>query len=161
MPTKRYAKAPPSQLTSGEAMNQDVETIRPRASAQEAAVRMRAFDVGLLPVIGEGEVQGVITDRDLVIRGLAESRPLLQTTVESLMTRNPVSILTEQAVDNAVRVLELNRIRRVLVTDSEGQLRGMIGISDLLRHGQQSEALALWTSIVSPSAYYSVLPLLY
>ena len=72
-------------------MSPHPETVRPGASVQEAAARMRAFDIGFLPVVTPGEVCGVVTDRDLVTRVTGSGRCARRTTVGDIMTADVIS----------------------------------------------------------------------
>ena len=87
----------------------------PLAGAREAAVRMRAFGVGFLPVVRNGELAGVLTDRDLVVRGIAEGLALNRTPVEDLMTARWIGVQPEEAAESVLRILQAALIRRLPV----------------------------------------------
>jgi CBS domain-containing protein len=131
-------------------MNPFVETIRPRATVQEAAVRMRAFRVGFLPVQSAGELHGVITDRDILLRTVAVRRDPLRTSVEETMTRDIICCWPEQNVEDAVRLMGSTRVRRLLIVSLEGRLVGVLGLGDLVQHGFVSEATSIFHSTVLP-----------
>lgn len=115
----------------GDAMRQEVVTIDVGASASLAAQRMRRHDVGSLPVLDEGRLVGLVTDRDLVVRGLAEEGDLSRHRVAELMSTGPVTITPERSVEDAERLMAEIGIRRLLVVDDEGRLVGLISWHDL------------------------------
>jgi CBS domain-containing protein len=129
------------------------ETIRPGASVQEAAVRMRAFGIGFLPVTSGDDVVGVVTDRDLVTRGLASGMPGHRIPVSYVMTTNVICCEAGASVDTVARTMAVLQVRRVLVIGAGRRLVGVIGLSDLA--GANFETLAAlilgFTSRVLPS----------
>jgi len=112
-----------------EIMIRSVETVEPVALIREAAAKMKQAYVGMLPVVDKGYVIGVVTDRDLVVRGL--SRKTDQITVREAMTPNPICLLPDAEVDLAVEAMKVNHIGRVLVTDETGHLRGVLSAADI------------------------------
>lgn len=112
-----------------ELMTRTVETIDPHASAREAAIKMKAAGVGMLPVVESGQPQGVLTDRDLVIRGMAENAEAK--CVSELMTRLPVCMHEDSDAEVAAEMMRARQIGRLLVTDSKGRLVGVISHDDL------------------------------
>jgi len=134
-----------------------LEGVRPRAGAREAAVRMRAFDLGFLPVVRNGELVGVLTDRDLVIRGLAEGLPLARTPVEALMSERWIGVQPDEPVESVFRILEAARLRRLPVVDALGRLQGVIGMADLLRAGFEDRVRALYAAVTEPDRAESII----
>ncbi len=112
-----------------EIMVRSVETIEPVAPIQDAALKMRAANVGMLPVVEGGHVVGIVTDRDLVVRGL--SAPTDGLCVRDAMTPNPVCLLPDADVDLAVQTMKAHRIGRLLVTDEIGRLLGVLSAADV------------------------------
>jgi CBS domain-containing protein len=135
------------------------ESVRARAVAREAAVRMRAFDLGFLPVLANGALAGVLTDRDLLVRGIAEGLPLQRTAVEDLMTARWIGVPPEEPVDAVLRILEAARIRRLPVTDAQGRLVGVAGLADLLRAGPGGKVLDCVASLAAPDRAESIVML--
>ncbi|HVR85305.1 MAG TPA: CBS domain-containing protein [Planctomycetota bacterium] len=116
------------------------ETVRPGASVQEAAVRMRAFGIGFLPVLSGDELVGVVTDRDLVTRGLASGMPGHRIPVSDVMTTNVICCDAEASVDTVARTMAVLQVRRVLVIGPGRRLVGVVGLGDLA--GARYETLA-------------------
>ena len=153
--TSRRKPPPPGPRVSA-LMTPFVESIRPRAGAREAAVRMRAFGLGFLPVVRNGDLVGVLTDRDLVLRGIAEGLPLSRTPVESLMSERWVGVQPEEPVESAIKILEAARIRRLPVVDALGRLQGVIGMADLLRAGFENRVMELYSAVSAPDRVESI-----
>src|SRR5258707_14307782 len=94
------------------------ESVRPDDTLQEAARRMRELDVGPLPVCGDDDrLAGMITDRDITIRAVAEGKDPRNTTVREAMTEDVIYGFEDQDVDDAARVMEQWQIRRLVVLD--------------------------------------------
>lgn len=129
------------------------ENIRPGASVQEAAVRMRAFGIGFLPVVSGDEVVGVVTDRDLVTRALSCGLPGNRIPVSDVMTTNVICCEAGASVDTVARTMAVLQVRRVLVVGSGRQLIGVIGLGDLTAARYETLAALIlgFTSRVLPS----------
>jgi CBS domain-containing protein len=105
-------------------MTQYVEVISPELSIQEAAQQMRSLDVGVLPVCNGDRLVGMLTDRDLTIRAVAEGRDPKITTVEEVMTPEVAYFFEDQDIEEAERVMEKHQIRRLPVLNREQRLVG-------------------------------------
>ena len=106
-----------------------VEVIAPERSIQEAAEQMRCLDVGVLPVCDGDRLVGIITDRDLVVRAVADGAERI--TVDEIMTRQPAYCFEDQDVEEAERVMEKNQIRRLPVLDHDSRIVGIVSLGDL------------------------------
>jgi CBS domain-containing protein len=133
-------------------MSEYVEVIRPRATVQEAAVRMRAFDLGLLPVCESGDLMGVITDRDIALRVTAAGRSPGGTVVEDVMTREVVFCWEDQKVGEAARIMQMHQLRRLIVVDGAGRLKGILSVADLAKSGQEPLAVRVLAAVLAPLA---------
>ncbi len=110
-------------------MTDDVITARPDSSLYDVAQLMREHDIGFLPIIYDGRLMGVITDRDLAIRGYAEKKDE-NTPVKTIMTSDCVTVSKSASVNDVARVMAENQIRRVCITDDD-KLIGVCAIGDL------------------------------
>jgi CBS domain-containing protein len=113
-----------------EIMTRDPEWIRPETSLEEAACRMRELDTGFIPV-GDGDrLRGIITDRDIAVRAVAEG---LDTTtpVEEVMTQNVVYCFEDQDVRDAADLMAEKQVRRMVVLDRNKNLTGIISLGDI------------------------------
>jgi CBS domain-containing protein len=112
-----------------EIMTSPVESIEPIATVREAALRMKKADVGMLPVVFRDEVIGVLTDRDLVVRALADDIP--GKTVRQIMTRDPICLHEERSVEDAIDQMSNRKVGRVIVTDDRGHAVGVLSSADI------------------------------
>lgn len=110
-----------------------VETLPVTATIQQAALRMKERGVGGLPVVDGAEVVGFVTDRDLVVRGLALGVEPKQASIDALMTRKPVQILDTEEVVAAIEMMKLHGVRRLMLVDHQNRLSGIVSIGDLAR----------------------------
>src|SRR5581483_6226008 len=97
----------------------------------EAARRMRDANVGALPVVADGKPVGIVTDRDLVVRAMAQGAEPGSERVEDFATRNLVCARPDWTVDEAMEVMSECQIGRLPVVDSENRVIGMVTLSSL------------------------------
>ncbi len=124
-----------------DAMTPRAETIGPEETLQAAAVKMRALNVGALPVKEDDHLVGMVTDRDLAIRGVAPGRDPAHTAVREAMTPQVVWCFEDQDTLEAARIMEDRAIRRVMVLDRGERLVGILSVDDLAA-GARQERLA-------------------
>lgn len=138
--------------TLREIMTKDVATVTLLDNVYEVAVKMRDFNVGVIPVVDEKQdVVGVITDRDIVIRGLAEKREG-SAKVQDVMTRDIVLGQPGMSADEAARIMAKYQIRRLPVVE-HGKLVGIVAIGDLaVRDVLQDEAGQALSEISEPAS---------
>ena len=113
-----------------------VVAIDEKASLVEAARRMREHHVGALVVTTQGPqgtwVSGIVTDRDIVIEGLAVAARGVDAPVGALATKSIVSVADDGTVADAIAAMAGSGVRRLLVVDTQGHLSGIVSIDDLL-----------------------------
>jgi CBS domain-containing protein len=108
------------------------ECIRPGATLQEAARRMRELDVGSLPVCGDDDrLAGMITDRDIAVRAVAEGKDPRTTTVREAMTEEIIYGFEDQDVREAARTMQEKQVRRLIVLNRDKRLVGIVSLGDL------------------------------
>ena len=128
--------------TVADVMIDNVVTVDASASLTEVAQRMREGNVGVLPVLEHGELRGIVTDRDLVVRGLARGVDPRTTRVAECATDQPVAARPDWSVDDAMRAMAGSRIGRLPVVDSKNHVVGIVTLSSLaLRARNEDEAL--------------------
>jgi CBS domain-containing protein len=115
-----------------EVMSRSIVSTSPREAIQMAAKKMKEADVGCLPVVEGGSLQGVITDRDIVVCAVAEGRDPSRVMVEECETHNVFSVDQDADIEEAARVMRDKQVRRVPVTRGN-QLVGMVSLADLAR----------------------------
>jgi CBS domain-containing protein len=112
-----------------------VETSTPIA---EAARSMKAENVGSLPIVEGDRLVGMLTDRDIVIRGIAEGKDIQTATAGEIASRDVVSIDPQQSLDEALRLMGEHQIRRLPVTEEDGRLVGIVAQADIARVGHDA-----------------------
>ena len=106
-------------------------------TVEVAAQLMRAQVIGTLPVVEQGELVGVVTDRDLVLRCMAPGEKPWETFVREVMTPNPATCRAEEPLLDAIERMIARRVRRLIVVDDEG-VAGILSVDDLvLSHDTQ------------------------
>ena len=115
-------------------MTENPATVTPETTAREAARLMEQHDCGSLPVCDgiSGRLVGVITDRDISIRGVAQGRPP-ETPVSELMSGNPQTVGEDDSLDRVEEVMARHQVRRVPVVDESGRVIGVVAQADLAR----------------------------
>jgi len=112
-------------------MSDYVQTLRETDSILKASCLMRKFDIGVLPIIDEfSQVIGVLTDRDLVIRGLVQELAT-DTPVKEIMTQPVYTINECEPVGAAISLMSDKQVRRLPVVDKRNQLTGIISLRNL------------------------------
>src|SRR5262249_1331530 len=96
-------------------MTPDVECVWPDDSIQEAALKMKELDVGPLPVCDRDRAAGMLTDRDITIRAVAEGRDSRSTRVRDVMTPEVIACYDDQEVEEAAQLMQERQIRRLVV----------------------------------------------
>ncbi len=112
-------------------MTSTVEVLPPTATIRECAERMRDLDVGCMPVRDREKLVGVVTDRDVVLRAIAEGLNPEQARLREIMSGDVVTCYEEDDVQQAAEAMEQNQVRRILVLDAEEQLVGILALGDL------------------------------
>lgn len=118
-------------MTVGELMSHPVWSIAPEESIASAARLMRMHDVGLLPVLHGERVLGVISDRDLVVRCLAEGADSRRTHVGQVMTPGVYFCFEDEPLSAASESMEEYGVRRLVVFDRKMRLKGLVSLDDL------------------------------
>jgi CBS domain-containing protein len=112
-------------------MTQGVETVSPDATIADAADTMRNLDIGALPVCDGVRLVGILTDRDMIIRAVAEGRDPKTTRVSSCMTRDVLYCFEDENTEDAEKLMQEKQIRRLPILDRDKQLVGIIALADV------------------------------
>jgi CBS domain-containing protein len=122
-----------------EVMTREVETISPTATIDEAAQRMKALNVGAIPVCDGSRLRGMITDRDIVLRVVAEKRQAGQVKIQDAMTPEIHYCYEDQNIEEAARLMEGEQVRRLPVVNREKELVGIVSLGDVSVRAMQRE----------------------
>ncbi|MGT2527284.1 CBS domain-containing protein [Streptomyces nojiriensis] len=125
-----------------EVMARKPVTVDKLTSPAEAARVMRDANIGDVLVVDEGRLCGILTDRDLVIRAVAENRDLAETTVQAICSTDPVTVGPGEEVGEALRLMRRHALRRLPVQTEEGELVGVVTLGDLEVERDPGSALA-------------------
>ena len=114
-----------------EVMTRAVESVRPDQTLQEAAAKMKSLDVGPMPVTEGDRLVGMLTDRDIVVRAVADGRDARTTKVRDAMTSDVVCCKEDDDVNDAATKMKDRQIRRIVVVDAQQRLAGIVSLADI------------------------------
>lgn len=138
-----------------EAMTSDVRMVRPDQTIQDAAHLMSELDIGCLPVEDGERLVGMITDRDIAVRAIAEGHGP-QTAISEVMSAEVKYCYDDQSVDDVTRNMADIRVRRLPVVDRNKRLVGILSLGDLaIDANAQDEAGAALGGISRPGGQHS------
>ncbi len=119
-----------SRIRCSEIMTKNVKTATSTMSLRDVAAIMRDGDMGAVPVVDCGRLIGIVTDRDIVVRSVAEGRDA-SSTVGQAMTTEPFTVTPNDFVFEAIRLMGDKQIRRIPVVGPGGELAGIISMADV------------------------------
>jgi CBS domain-containing protein len=117
-----------------ELMTQDPRTVAAGSSIVDAARLMRDEDAGIAPIVDGDRLVGVVTDRDIAIKVVAEGKDPQSTTVDDVAATELVTIDPQQDLDEALRLMAQHQVRRLPVVEEDGKLVGILAQADVARH---------------------------
>jgi signal-transduction protein with cAMP-binding, CBS, and nucleotidyltransferase domain len=124
-----------------EIMTPAATTVRPDASLVEAAQLMRAQDIGDVLVVKDGKLLGLLTDRDITLRVVADGLDPLGVNCRSACTPDPVTVTPDTEIGAAMALMRAHAVRRLPVLES-GRLAGMVSLGDLEQEDDPESTLA-------------------
>jgi CBS domain-containing protein len=116
-----------------ELMTQDVETVTPDTTLQDAARLMARIDAGVLPVVENGRLSGIVTDRDITIRAVAEGRDIAITSAGDIMSPEVKYVFDDEEVSEVAETMADLQVRRLPVLDRARRVVGIVSLGDLAR----------------------------
>jgi len=122
-------------------MTKNVRTTSSTSALREVAAIMRDGDVGAVPVVDDGRLVGIVTDRDIVVRAIAEGMTA-DSAVNLAMTTDLVTVKPDDYVFEAARLMGDKQVRRLPVVDSDGSLAGIIAMADVALSSEDEEQIA-------------------
>jgi CBS domain-containing protein len=132
-------------------MTTHVETLDPDWTVQEAARKMKDHDFGFLPVTENGRCVGVLTDRDVTLRVIAEGRDPVRTLVRDVMSRDVIASREDDELETVYELMKERQLRRLPVVDAQGKLAGMITLARIAREQGEEAAGEILKEVVVPS----------
>ena len=136
-----------------EVMTRNVETVTPDQPVSEAAGFMLSADTGSIPVLDNDKLVGMITDRDITVRGVANGRSP-DTAVRELMTSDVISVRDSDDVSEAAARMSEAQVRRVPVVDDDDRLCGIVSLGDLSRETDGSSATVALEGVSKPGGQH-------
>ena len=123
-------------------------TVKTGDSVVDAAKLMRGEDSGIAPIVDGDRLVGVITDRDIAVKVVAEGRDPKTTKVEEVASTTLVTVDPQQSLDEALRLMGRHHLRRLPVVEEDGKLVGIVAQADVARHldAEQTGALVAQVS---------------
>jgi CBS domain-containing protein len=134
-------------------MTKDIETVRPDQQARDAARFMLQADAGSIPVTDGERLVGMITDRDIAVRGVALGYGP-ETLVSELMTSGVVSAHADEPVEEAARKMGEAQVRRLPVIDDQERLVGIVSLGDLARETDEDTAGQALEGVSAPGSQH-------
>ena len=133
-----------------DAMTEDPRSIGASASVVEAARMMREQDIGSLPITDDEKLVGMITDRDITTRVVAEAADPKLTSVEDVYSRDLISVAPDNDLEEAVRLMARHQVRRLPVVEN-GRLVGIVAQADIALRESETQTGELVEAISAPS----------
>jgi CBS domain-containing protein len=116
--------------------------VGPDLTLKECAEKMKRRNVGVLPVVEGKKPVGVITDRDITLRAVAEGADVNKMKAREVMTREPYFVYEDQTINEACELMEKNKIRRLIVLNREGALAGVLTLNDVTVKAKETKRSA-------------------
>jgi CBS domain-containing protein len=134
-----------------EVMTPSPTTVEPDASVVDAARTMRERDTGIVPVVEDGKLIGTVTDRDIVVRLIAEGRDPGSATVREIASTDLVTVDPQQELDEGLRLMAQHKVRRLPVVEEDGRLVGIVSQADVARQEDDARTGEVVEQISEPS----------
>ncbi len=123
-------------------MTKDPSCVTPDTPLRDAAKMMQREDVGMLPVVeskGSKKLVGVITDRDITIRHVAEGHASPDCPVREAMTERPVTSREDDDLDDVMKIMGREQVRRIPIVDERGSILGVVAQADIVRDAKDDK----------------------
>jgi CBS domain-containing protein len=141
------------EMKISEVMTRNVKTVSPDTTAQEAAGFMLSEDAGSMPVSEGDRLIGMVTDRDIAVRGVAKGRGP-DTPVRELMTEEIICVREDDDVDDVASKMSEAQVRRLPVVDDNDRLCGIVSLGDLSRETNNESAHEALEGVSQPGGQH-------
>lgn len=141
------------RMRVSEIMTKNVRTAEPDATLRDVAAMMRDGDMGAVPVVDAGKLIGILTDRDIVVRAVADGKDA-DTKVADAMTTELFTVSPDDFVFEAVRLMGEKQVRRVPVVNPDGTLAGIIAMADVALETEDEYQIAETLEEISTGAAF-------
>ena len=134
-----------------EIMTSNVQTAARHATLQQIAALMRDGDIGVMPIVENEKLVGIVTDRDIVVRAIAEGKESA-TPIGDVMTTEIFSVRADDYVFEAIRLMGDRQVRRIPVINENGELAGIIAMADIALEMEDEREIAETLEEISSGA---------
>jgi CBS domain-containing protein len=118
-----------------DAMHMGVTQVAPGTMLKEIAKKMLEEDIGSIPVIEHGNIIGMVTDRDICCRALANGHDVEMLTARDVMSQPVIYCMADEELDDAIHLMEQHQIRRLPVMGENDECVGMLALGDIASRG--------------------------
>lgn len=133
-----------SRIKCREIMSKNVSTAKRESTLQDVAKILKDGDIGILPIVEEGtnKLVGLVTDRDIVVRAVADGKSVTETNVGEIMTTELFTANPDDFAFEAVRTMGEKQVRRVPIVDEDGVLQGIVSMADVALEMEDEKEIA-------------------
>ena len=131
-----------------EVMTKNMVVANPNTTLEEASNMMKNYDIGFLPIEQDDYYIGVITDRDIVIRAIANGKDTSET-IENYMTNYIISISSDSSLEDTLKIMASEKIKRLMIEENH-KIIGMVSLSDILNKQDDDDFLEYVIAIFEP-----------
>jgi CBS domain-containing protein len=142
-----------SRMRASEIMTKNVRTAAPTATLREVAAMMRDGDMGAVPIVDNGKLIGIVTDRDIVVRAVSESKSA-DSPISEAMTTELFTVSPDDFVFEAIRLMGDKQVRRIPVINTDGSLAGIIAMADVALEMEDEREIAETLEEISSGASF-------
>jgi CBS domain-containing protein len=140
--SSRHSRTSSRKQSIQDVMTSDPKILEATASVRDAAELMRESDIGDVVVLENNQLCGIVTDRDIVVRVLADGGNPAVVTVGEICSRELTTVPPTASIDDVVRLIRQKAIRRVPVVEEDGEVVGIVSIGDIAVARDRESALA-------------------
>ncbi len=147
-----------ARIKCREIMTKNVSTATSEATLQDVSKLLRDGDIGILPIVEKetNKLVGLVTDRDIVVRAVADGKSVTETSVGDVMTTDLFSAKPDDFAFEAIRTMGDRQVRRVPIVDDQGVLQGIVSMADIaLEMEDEKEIAETLEEISSGAAFWS------
>lgn len=132
-----------------DAMHKGVYFAKTSTLVSELAKKMRELDIGAIPIMDKNKLIGIVTDRDIVVRAMANGRDPSNQTAQDVMSKGIITCRENEEIDEAIKLMEQRKIRRLPVLDDYDHPTGMLALGDLSHFASRERSAEVLTYISS------------
>lgn len=137
----------------GDIMTKSVRTAPPSATLREVAEMMRDGDMGAVPIVDENKLVGIVTDRDIVVRGVSDGLAS-NDAISSVMTTELFTVSSDEFAFEAIRLMGDKQVRRIPVVNADGSLAGIVAMADIALEMEDEQEIASTLEEISSGASF-------